>query len=106
MLKKIYNDVYNIAKRIKEIDRYYYLVLNTSKNKFEVHNSNQQGSTYCLTLPFNELDERTLNYINKTKSCNIEKILNEIENNNKVRESAEKHGALSELYYNIEDLRR
>ena len=103
---KIESDVYNISKRVKFIDKDYYVVYNTLTSKFEVHNSNQLGSTYCLTLPFNELDEQTLNYINKTKSKNIEEILCKIENENKIRESAEKSSALSTIYDNLQDLRR
>ena len=45
-IKLIY-DVYNISKRIKEIDKDYYIVYDTSKNKFEVHNSSQIGGSYC-----------------------------------------------------------
>lgn len=103
---KIESDVYNISKRVKSIDKDYYVVYNTSTGKFEIHNSNQLGSTYCLTLPFNKLDERTLNHINQTKSENIEEILCKIENENRIRESAEKSGALSNIYDNLQDLRR
>ena len=35
---QIKNDVYDISNRIKKIDRNYYIVLNTSNNKFEVIN--------------------------------------------------------------------
>ena len=68
MLVKLYSDVFDISQRVKNIDSGYYILFNTSNKKFEVHNSNQVGSSYCLTLPFKELDERTLNFINKTKS--------------------------------------
>lgn len=99
---KLNYDVYNISKRVKEIDKYYYVVYDTSKNKFEIHNSKQIGSTYCLTLPFKCLDERCLNYINKTKSENIEKILNEIDNLNNIKESADKTSALNNVCEAIE----
>ena len=106
MLVKLYSDVFDISQRVKNIDSGYYILFNTSNKKFEVHNSNQVGSSYCLTLPFKELDERTLNFINKTKSNNIEKILKEIENENKLRESSEKSRAFSDAYYNILDIGR
>ena len=105
MKKRIYSDVYNIAKRVKEIDKYYYIVLNTSTNKFEVHNSVQIGSTYCLTVPYTELDERTLTYIHKTKSSNIDEILSKIENENKIKESAEKQSTLSNFYDAVQDFK-
>ena len=85
---QIENDVYNISKRIKNINRDYYVVYNTSKNKFEVYNSSQIGSSYCLSLPFTQLDERTITHVRKTQSSNLDEILEQIENNNNIRESA------------------
>ena len=102
---KIESDVYNIAKRVKYIDKDYYVVFNTLTSKFEIHNKNQRGSSFCLTLPFKELDERTLNYINETKSENIEKIINKIEQENKIRESAEKSSTFSNIYYSLQDIK-
>ena len=64
---KILNDVYNISKRIKYIDKDYYIVYDTSKHKFEVHNSNQSGGSYCLTLPYKELDERSLKHVRSSQ---------------------------------------
>ena len=100
---KIESDVYNISKRIKNIDKGYYVVFNTSTNKFEIHNEHQAGSSYCLTLPFTQLDERTINFIEETKSENIEKILSKIENENSIRESADKSSTLSDIYYDLQD---
>ena len=100
---QIITDVYNISKRIKQIDKNYYIVFNTSKQKFEVHNSNQRGSTYCLTVPYNFLDERTLKLVEATKSENIERILNKIDNENKLKESAEKTCALNQFNEILED---
>ena len=101
---RIFKDVYNISKRIKYIDRGYYVVYDTSKNKFEIHNSNQFGSSYCLTLPYETLDERTLKYVRKTSSSNIEEILLKIENDNNIMESANKTSAFSYVANEIEQL--
>lgn len=99
---KILHDVYNISKRIKNIDRDYYVVYDTSKQKFEVHNSNQSGASYCLTIPYCELDERTLKCVLKSQSANIEEILYEIENDNNLRESANQSSAFSTMLESIE----
>lgn len=99
---RIDNDVYGISKRIKYIDKDYYVQYNTSKQKFEVHNSSQLVNTYCLTLPFNELDERALNYVRKTQSTNIDEILEKIENDNNILESAIKTSAFSNIAETIE----
>ncbi len=102
MKTKVLLDVYNISKRIKNIDISYYIVYDTSKQKFEVHSSSQLGSSYCLTLPFNQLDERTLKYVRSTMSTNIDDILNKIENDNKILESANKTSAFSSIAENLE----
>ena len=101
---KIMHDVFDISKRIKYIDMNYYIVFNTSKQKFEVHNSNQIGSSYCLTLPFSELDERVLDYVRKTQSINIDEILQNLENDNNIRESANQTSAFSTIIDSIENL--
>lgn len=93
----INSDVYNISKRIKDIENDYYIVFNTSKNSYEVHCSNQLDTSYCLTVPFKNLDTRTLDYVYQTKSENIDKILNQIESENKIKENAEKQGVLNDL---------
>lgn len=103
MRLKINSDVYGISKRIKYIDKNYYIVYNTSTGNFEVHNSAQIGTSYCLTLPFSALDERTLNYVHQTKSANIDNILANIENANKLRENAEKRSVLSQFNDAISD---
>ena len=106
MKEKIMHDVYNISKRIKDIDRDYYIVYDTSKQNFEIHNYSQIGSSYCLTLPYCELDERTLMYVLKTQSTNIDEILENIENENRLRESTIKTSAFSTILNSIEDMEK
>lgn len=57
-----------------------------------------------MTLPFDSLDERTLKYVRKTSSANIDEILEKIENENKVLESTEKISALSNVAEKIENI--
>lgn len=92
---QITSDVLNISNRIKEIDENYYVLYDTIKGDFEIHNSSQIGSSYCLTIPYNELDERTLNYVRQTQSVNIDEILEKIEQDNNILESANKSSAFS-----------
>ena len=103
MLIELTHDVYEISKRIKKIDKDYYVVYNTSKHKFEIHNSSQQGSSYCVTIPYENLDERTLKYVRSTMSTNIDEILDKIENDNKLRESTNKTSAFSNIVDAIEE---
>ena len=103
---RICEDVYDISKRIKYIDDGYYVVYNTSKQVFEIHNSKQIGSTFCLTLPFNELDERCLKHVLKTQSSNIDEIIKKIENDNNLRESAIKTSAFSQINETLENMEK
>ena len=100
---KILTDVYNIANRIKDIDTNYYIVFNTSTKKFEVHNSAQADNSFCLTIPYDFLDERTLNLVNDTRVENIERILNDIEKENKLKQSADKTCTLNQFDEILED---
>ena len=100
---EISQDMYNISKRIKNIDRNYYIVYNTSSGKFEVHSSNQMGNSYCLTVPYDCLDERTLNHVRKTQIANLFDILEQIENDNEQKESTEKSRAFSAVGQAIEE---
>lgn len=94
---KIERDVYQISKRLKFIDKDYYVVYDTSRSCFEIHNSAQVDSSYCLTLPYDYLDERTLNYVWKTRSTNLEEILDKIEYDNKLLENSNKTEVFKQL---------
>ncbi len=99
---KINSDVYGIAKRIKYIDKDYYILYNTSTRVFELHNSSQRDSTYCLTLPYDTLDFRVLVYTFESRSTNIDKIVEKIENDNKLRENADTRSVLSQFNDTLE----
>lgn len=94
---KLNADVYEISKRILDIEKDYYIVYDTSRSKFEVHNSAQLDSTYCLTLPYKELDARALDYVWKTRSKNVETILKKIDDENNSLESTERNRVLSDF---------
>ena len=86
MLYQIRNDLFEISNRIKQIDNNYYIVFNTARKKFEVH-YNRSKNTYELTIPFDELDARTVEFVRKTRMQNKQKILEEIKNNNALLEA-------------------
>lgn len=78
----IKNDIFNIANRLKSIDKNYFVVFNFSRNKFEVHYKRAKN-TYELTVPYDALDARTIDFVLKTRIQNKQKIFEEIENSNK-----------------------
>ncbi len=79
---KIDSDVFEITKRLKAIDNSYFVLFNTLKNCYELHSENQPHTSFCLTLAFNCLDERTINLTLKTRSENRKILFEEIEKNN------------------------
>ncbi|MBR1925631.1 MAG: hypothetical protein IJ837_02125 [Clostridia bacterium] len=81
MLIKITEDVFDISNRLKEIDSNYFVVFNTKKQKFEIHNKSQKN-TYCLTVLNNKLDCRAIEQTLKSRRERFDKILQEIEKNN------------------------
>ena len=68
MLIEIKHDVFYVAERLKEID----------------FNSGQ-SDTYCLTVPYDELDARTVNFVNQTRVENRDRLLKELDEENRKR---------------------
>ena len=97
MLIKILSDNLFITSRLKEIDNSYFVVFNTKSNKYEVHSKRQVENTFCVGLPFSELDERAVDYVLKTRVENIEKIIESIEKNNKKIENNNKKFILNKI---------
>lgn len=91
MFIEILNDVFFIEKRVKEIDKNYRIYFNTKKQKFEIHNVGQVGGSYCLTVPFQHLDERTVDLVLRTRIENRNKLIEEIDKENeKIEKNREK----------------
>ena len=78
---EIENDIFDIVKRLKEIDAGYFILYDLNINKFEVHNKNQKY-TYCITYPYDDLDSRLLDIVLYSSVENIDNIVRDIDNNN------------------------
>lgn len=79
MTIEIKDDLYSIAARLKELSPDYGIVFDTDRQSFVV---TQNGSP-VLTVPYDELDERTLRQVVYTRSDNIKNVVADIEKNNK-----------------------
>lgn len=86
--EKINSDLFNITGRIKNIDKDYFIVRNHQTEEFEVHHSKQIGDSFCLSIPYDRLDERTLKRVRETRIEYIDKIREEIKKNNEALEKA------------------
>ncbi len=80
--KVIRDDLFDIVKRIKQIDPKYFVLYNITRKKFEIHYTRSKN-TYELTIPYDGLDARTVDFVLKTRIQNQKKLLEEIENSNK-----------------------
>ncbi len=80
------SDPFYISDRIKEVDENYYFVFNKRENRIELHRSNQKDSTLSLVLPYDCLDERAIFLARKTRIENLNKIIDEIDKENELRE--------------------
>lgn len=80
-LKKIENDTFDICDRLKSIDEGYFVVFNTKRDRYEVHNSFQR-ETFCFVVPYKQLDSRTIDFCLKTRRQNAAQIFEEIDKHN------------------------
>lgn len=105
----ISHDLYGIAERLREIEDGYFVLRNRISGKTEVHSAYNKGPTYCFTVPFDELDARTLEYCKKTRASNTDRILKEIEEHNKKLEEKRFNDFTSDIdsasYEAAEDLK-
>lgn len=83
---EIESDCLEIIKRIKAVDEDYFVVFDLDKKKFELHNKSQGGNTYCLTFPFDTLDERAVTLVLKTRVQNSDALFEEIQRENEKQE--------------------
>ena len=102
-LIKISNDVFDIVNRVKEINSGYFIVYNTKKHKYEVHNSNQVGSSFCITCE-NGLNSTVISKLRKTRIENIDKILKEIDENNAKNEQITKNAMTDETSFKLKEM--
>lgn len=77
----IKNDVFNIANRLKQINKNYFILYNKNTKKFEVHFKNLK-STLQLIIPYKFLDKRTVDLVQKSRIENNKKLLKELEEHN------------------------
>ena len=79
----ISGDMFGVVDRIREIDGSYFVVRNYKTKKFEVHAENKRGTSLVLVLPFDRLDCRTVDHVRRTRVERVEKLLKEMEEENK-----------------------
>ena len=94
---QIHSDALFVVDRLKQIDDGYFVIYNTSKNKYELHHSKQIGSSYCLTCPYPCLKERFIIFAQKTKTQNSKEIIKQIENHNQKIQKQQTQNLIQQL---------
>ena len=92
MRTEVTGDLFNIGKRLKEIDPVYRIYRNNREDRYEVHNSNRPDvMSLCFAVPYPELDERVLDHARKTRKQNYDAIEAELNAHNaEIEHSAQK----------------
>jgi len=81
-MEEIFLDTLEVVRKIKSIDNNYRVFRNLSKHRYEIYYANGVNLDLQLVLPYNELDYRAVNLLNKTKKENADILFKEIEQNN------------------------
>ena len=80
-LLEIKSDALNIVQRLRAINNTYRLFYNKKSKKYMLYQikNNLLPKMYCLTFPYNLIDERMIEYTLKSEVQNRNAILEEIE---------------------------
>jgi len=83
MYQKVTDDMFCIAKRLKTIDSRYQVFFNGRDARWEVHtDANPCLQTLAFVVPYDVLDERTLEYARKTRIENSDETEREVHAHN------------------------
>lgn len=99
-LEELTTNVYLIPERIREIDDQYRVVRNLKDKRFELHHLGQfkkTGNSFCLVIPYSELDCRAVEFVNRTsiRNRNLQRELREMEEENE-KKKAKKESDIKE----------
>ena len=99
-LEELTTNVYLIPERIREIDSQYRVVRNLKDKWYELHHFGQfekTGNSFCLVIPYSELDCRAVEFVNRTsiRNRNLQRELREMEEENE-KKKAKKEADLKE----------
>lgn len=76
-------DQFRIEERLREIDPSYRLFYNKKDKRYEVYSAKNGAISIAFISPYSELDVRLITYARRTRVERMEKLLKEIEEENK-----------------------
>jgi len=93
----------DIPVRLKEVNRDFFIMLNTKSQKFEIHCKSQPYDTLACVLPFDTLDERTIEYARKYSSARTEIITREIDEFNERLNKKKQQETIDKANYKMKE---
>ena len=77
-----FTGVFEIERRLREIDDNYRLYFNKKDKRFEVHNLKNVGDTLSIVCPFDTIDARLIRLVRQTRAERSNSLFQEIEEHN------------------------
>ena len=86
--KLITTSVTRIPERLEEIDSNLFVCFNIKTQRYEVHSLANRGSTFCFSVPYDELDNRVIEIFRRSniRERNVKEIIRELDRENEERE--------------------
>lgn len=79
-----FTSICKIPERLEEYDPNFFMVFNCVSQKHEIHCLGNIGNTYCFTVPFEEIDSRILDMVEKNdlKKKRLKDIIHDMDKHN------------------------
>lgn len=78
----------SIPERLEELDSDLFVCFNSKTQRFEVHSLANRGTTFCFSVPYDELDARIIEIFQRSnlKNRSVKEIIREMDKENEERE--------------------
>ena len=98
-LMPIEHGLHGIPKRLEEIDPSLFVCFNKITQRYEVHSLANHGTTFCFSVPYSELDARTIEVFRRSnlKTRSVKEIIQEMDQENEEREKRNEAHRRSEV---------
>ena len=102
------SDALGIIDRLKMWNKKYEIYYNLKSKKYMLYlfENEFKPSVYCLTFPFNQIDERMIEYTQKSEIQNRKAYLREIEKSNALLLKQEQKNMQNKMEKHLSDSKR
>ena len=104
MLLPMITNVFEIPERIKATDERLSTFFNTNTQKYEIHCTHDGETSLMLTLPFDELDCRSIDYLIERQSMSVHRFVEEMDKQNERIKKSELDRRMLEASDNTRDI--